>query len=804
MEWLKTLQISTRRLVKGAGFTAIVVLCLGVTIGANTTVFAFMNELFLRPLPVAEPDRLVRIYTNQANGSPWGVFSYQDYVDFKDLDRVFTGLVIERPTPLSLSAQGRNERIWGAVVSENYFSVLGVRPALGNAFNGREHAPLVVLSHAAWQERFGGDAGLLGKTVILNGSPFTVIGVAPQDFHGASVGFSPDVWVPVSLQAQLIPGPDLLKARGNRSFQAIGRLRPGVSLEQARSPLNTMAAELASRYPGTNRGISINVIPASAGNLFPPVRQASLPLVLVLQVMVGMVLVLACTNIASLLLSRATGRRREIAVQLALGATRGKLLGQLLVESLILAVLGGAAGLLLAVWTAGLLRSFRPVADLPISLQLNLDGRVLAFNLAVSLLAGLLFGLAPALHSLKQSLVAALKDSSTGGGTRSRLRGVLVVAQVAISLVLLIIAGLFVRGLREARNIHPGFDTDGIVVAALDVGIQGYSPVKGEQFYRQLAERLRSLPQVEAVSLAESPPLNPFNRQTSIKPEGYEPPANAGLPAVEYNVVTPDYFRTLGISLVSGRSFAESDDADALPVVVVNEALASKYWAGQPVGRRIATKGKQWQVVGVVKTAKYTSLAEAPRPYLYLPLYQFYEPATVVHVRTSGNPSGMVQALRSQVREMDPTLPVSGSRPLAEQLSVALLPARMGALVLAAFGLLALLLAAVGLYGTLAYSVSQRSREIGIRMALGADGRRLLWLVMGQGVRLASIGVGIGLAVAFAASGLVSSLLYGVSPLDPVTFLAVSAFLIAVAVVASVIPAQRAIRIDPVSALRSS
>jgi predicted permease len=310
---------------------------------------------------------------------------------------------------------------------------------------------------------------------------------------------------------------------------------------------------------------------------------------------------------------------------------------------------------------------------------------------------------------------------------------------------------------------------------------------------------------VEAVSLAESPPLNPFNRQTSIKPEGYEPPGSAGLPAVEYNVVTPDYFRTLGISLVSGRAFAETDDADAPPAVVVNQALAEKYWPGQePVGHRIGTKGKQWQVVGVVRTTKYTSLAEAPRPYLYLPLYQFYEPATVVHVRTSGSPSTMVQTLRNQVRDMDPTLPVSGSRPLVEQLSVALLPARMGALVLAAFGLLALLLAAVGLYGTLAYSVSQRSREIGIRMALGADGRKLLWLVMGQGVKLAAIGVVMGLAIAFAASGLVSSLLYGVSPLDPVTFLAVSAFLVAVAVLASLIPAQRAIRVDPVSALRSS
>lgn len=804
MEWFKVLRVSARRLMNDAGFTAVVVLCLGITIGANTCVFSFLNELFLKPLPVQEPERLARIYTSQANGSPWGAFSYPDYLDYAEDNRAFSGLAIERPTPLSLSVDGRNERIWGAVVSENYFAVLGVSPEIGSAFDGRGHSALLVLSHDLWEERFGGDPGVLGRTVVLNGNPFTVISVAPPDFHGASTGFSPDVWAPVTMQAQLIPGPDLLTSRGNRSFLAIGRLRPGVTLAQAKAPLNALAGELAARNPETNRGLSINVIPASQGNLFPPVRQASLPLVLVLQAMVALVLLLACTNIASLLLSRATSRRQEVAVQLALGATRHRLLGQFLAESLMLAVLGGAAGLTLATWIAGLLRSFRPVADLPVSVQLALDGRVLAFNFAVSLLAGLLFGLAPALHSLKQNLVGAIRDGSQGSSARTRMRSLLVVTQVALSLVLLIIAGLFVRGLQGARSIDPGFDTENIVVASLDVGLQGYSPATGEQLYRQLQERLAAMPQVEAVSLAESPPLNPFNRQTSMTPEGYEQPAGAGPPVVEYNVVTPGYFRTLGIPLVAGRSFTDQDDADAPAAAVVNQELARKFWPGQEaVGRRLRSKGKDWQVVGVVRTAKYTSLAEAPRPYLYLPFYQLYQPAMIVHVRADGPAPGMAQAVHRQVQGLDSNLPITGEQPLTEQLGVALLPARMGALVLSAFGLLALLLAAVGLYGTLAYTVSLRVREIGIRLALGAGSGRVLWLIVGQGLRLAAMGMAAGLLLASLASGLVSSLLYGVSPLDPATFVVVSLFLAGVALVASYIPARRAIRIDPVVALRT-
>ncbi len=806
---LKDFLLSFRRLLKSPGFSLAVILCLGLGIGANTAVFSFANSLFLRPLPVREPDRLVRVYTSYSGGLRWGTLSYPDYRDFRERTSGLAGLVAERIVPLSLDIDDRNERIFASMVSSDYFRVLGINIALGRAFAPGEaltpgSSSIVVLSHALWQRRFGGDPGILGHTVTVNGRPFSVVGVTHEEFQGTNVGFSPQLWMPLQAETLITPNSSFLESRSTRSLLAMGRLEAGTGVLQAEWELKRIAQHLAETYPESNEGTSVTVIPSEEGGLHPIYRGTFQGYLGLLQTVVAVVLLIACANVAALFLARARARRQEISVRLALGASRGRLIQQLLTESSAIALLAAALGLMLAHWIDRLVESFPLAGDLPLSLDFVLDQRVLLFTLVVSVLTGLLFGLAPAVQSSHPALVSALKqDSPTRGHLRSRLRDLLVISQVTLSLSLLICAGLFVRSLRQAGTIDVGFNPDQVAVATVELGIHGYDQVRGTLFYQQLVERISALPGTRSTSLALTLPLGILGQQRSVAPEGYEASSHGDELLVDYTVVTPRYFETLDIPLFQGRDFRPQDNVDSPLVAIVNQILAERFWHNEdPVGKRLQSDGELYQVIGVARNSKYTSLGETPKPFLYLPLAQHYRSAMTILARTSGDPAVLLPSIGREVQAMDNALAVFGTKTLHQHLSTAFLPARTGATVLGAFSLLAVLLAALGLYGTLAWNVSQRVREIGIRMSLGAQERNVLKLIIAQGVRLTSIGIVLGLVAAAALTRFLSSLLYGVDPLDPLTFLGASFVLSITALTASYLPARRAVRINPVDALR--
>ena len=800
--WTQEIQGGFRLLWKDLGFTAIVVLCLGLCIGVNTAGFSLMNELFFRPLPVPDADRLVRLSLSYTSGLRWGAFSHPDYVDYEDQNTVLSGMLLEMATPLDLGIAGGHERLWGAVVSENYFSVLEVAPAVGRSLGStnRSAEPSIVLSHGLWQRRFGGDPKVVGTGVNLNGHPFTIVGIAPASFQGTSIGFSPELWAPVTYAPQLVPGRELLYERGSRAFLALGRLAPGVTLDQATAALNRLAEQFARIYPETNEGISVHLMPEGEGGLHPSLRSSFLAAFTVLQILVILVLIVACANVAALLLVRTHGRRREIGVRLAVGASRGRLIWQLLVENSLLALLGGALGLGLAFWINRLVRSFNPT-NLPIFFELGLDGRVLGFTLAVSILTVLVFGLMPALRGTQLDLASTLKSggATVGGHRMSRLRSLLVGGQILVSVLLLIVAGLFLRSLRQAETVDPGFTIDGVLAGSLDLGLLGYDEDRGRNFYREITRRLNEVSAVRAATLAESLPFNLFGRTTQIEPEGYESP-DGSEPNVEYNVVAPGYFRTLEIELVAGRDFDIRDDPELPDVAIINETLAERFWPGDDPLGKVLRPGVQ--VVGVAKDVKYSSLAEKPKPYVYLPLSQAYRPGMMILLAPRGASEGLIPILREEVRRLDEGMAVHEVGGLDKQLAMALLPARTGALLFSVFGGLGLLLAVVGLYGLVSYSVSQRRREIGVRMALGAEVGGMVRLLMRQGLRICGIGLVGGVVVSLLITRFLESLLHGVSPLDPVTFLVIPVLLGLSALLASFVATRRAVRVDMVAVLR--
>jgi predicted permease len=810
--FLQDLRYALRALVKNRAFTTVAVLSLGLGVGANTTIFSFVNGLLLKPPAVAEPDRLVELWQhNVTRGTGIGSsmqLSYPDFEYFRDRNHVFSEMAAftAETSAVVWNRGGEGEMLHGAMVSGNFFSLLGVRPALGRGFLAEEDrsgaaSTVIVLSHALWTDRLGSDPSVLGKVLTLNGRGFTVVGVAPPGFTGLMAGFAADFWTPLAVHAAVSPSLDAAE-RHQHWVVGIGRLKPDVTRAQAIADLAILGEQLAAAFPEAERNLAPS---AMAVALIPaPFRGLVGGASGVLMAVVGLVLLIACANVANLLLAKAAGRRRELAIRFALGANRRRVVQQLLTESAVIALLAGSLGLLLSLWAAPLLLSMKP-ASLPLFLNVSPDARVLAFTLLASLAAAVGFGLAPALQQSRTNHVESLKEGSQqAGASTSRLRSALVIAQVTACVVLLVGASLCLRSLMNARAIDPGFRIAGGLTASLNVQTFGYDEPRGRAFYAQLLDRVRALPGVQSAGLADHLPLGQVTRMAGVEIPG----ATSEPVGIELAIVAPGYFDAIGTPLLRGRDFTTRDDERAPPAVVINQQMAEKYWPGQDaVGRFITLagregKGTRAQIIGVARTGKYQSLGEDPKPYFYRPLLQEYEPNAHLIVRAQ-DPARTIQALRDVVRNMDARMALVGVETLEQHMQLPLFPAQAAGVLLGMFGALALALAVVGLYGVISYSVSQRAREIGVRMALGARGGDVVKLVLSQGLRLTLVGLGVGFAGALLVSRVLSSILYGVSPTDPISFGAVAVALTLVALLASYVPARWATRVDPIHALRS-
>jgi macrolide transport system ATP-binding/permease protein len=810
---LQDIRFGFRILFKSPAFTLVAALSLALGIGANTAVFSIINASLLKPLPVEEPERLVSVFTTDTKNPGNLPTSHLNYVDYRDQNQVFSSLLAYTGAGLSLTRGETIEPVFGLVVSGNYFDVLGVKTALGRAFLPDEDKtpgahPVVVLSHGLWQRGFGGDVNLVGKTISLNRHDFTVVGIVPEGFTGTDLGPGPDLWVPMMMHDQVQPGFDWYNERRGLFLNLVGRLKPGVSVEQAQASLKIFSGQLAQSFPKDNEGRGAKIVPLLQARIDP---DGSGQLLLASGVMMGvvaLVLLIACANIANLLLARASARRKEIAMRLALGAGRARLIRQLLTESLVLSLVGGVVGFLVALWARDLLRTFDPVGGGPNAPPIaTLNFRVLGFTLLVSLLSGVIFGLAPALQASKPDLVLTLKGETSAPARRAfgfNLRKALVVIQVALSLVSLISAGLFVRSLRNAQATNPGFITDNILLAGFNLGREGMDKPQGVNFQRQLAERAAALPGVQAVTIASSRPFD-GGIMRSVFLEGQAPTPNGRGVLVQLNNVGLRFFETLGISLQQGRDFSERDDENAPKVVIINETMARRFWPNQDaIGKRFKFFGEEFyrEVVGVARDTKYNDLTEANTPFIYAPLLQNYSNEGTLHVRTTGDATRITAAVRAVAKELAANVSLLNVQTLGARIDQSLDGPRAQTRLLAFFGLLALLLSSIGIYGVMAYSVAQRTREIGIRMALGARSQNVLSMVVGQGMTLVGGGVALGLIAAFAVTRLIGSLLFGVGAADPVTFVIASLLLVGVAALASYLPARRATKVDPLIALR--
>lgn len=806
---LQDLRQALRMLRKNPLFTIAAVSTLALGIGMNTAVFSAVDALLLKPLPgVSHPEQLVQVYRTWPGDFNYGSNSVPHYYDIRERSHdAFADMLAWNFTPASVSFAGEPELGMGQEVSANFFSVLGVHALRGRTFlpeedKGPGEHPVIVLSYAYWQTRFGGDPDAVGRSVTINGRPFTVVGVAPAGFHGPLPLIHPDFWVPLMMQATMMPGRDWIHSRGNNFLHVVGRLKPGVTLERANQVMKSVQAGLEEQYPDGYKGSGINLVPQSKAGIAPEFHNAQVGLSTVILAVVGLLLLIACVNVANLFLARASERRREMAIRLSIGARRGRIVRQLLTESVLFSLIAGAAGLLVALAAIRVAAGIHLPTDFPVAFDFSLDRPVLLFTLAVAVATGLLFGLAPAIQASKPELVSAVKgEASERGEARSRLSRVLVVVQIAMSILLLLSAGLFLRSLGRATALDKGFRSDHLLLATVYPALQGYDQARTDAFYRDLLQRVRALPGVRSAAIGEVVPLGFDGQDRGVDIPGYQPGPNE-LMSLNYNIVGPGYFNTMGVSLLAGRGFTDRDDGDGRPVIVINDHMAHRFWPGQSaVGMIVKTGGKDWQVVGVTANGKYRSLGEPQLDYMYFPEAQMPTPNTTLHVRTAGDPTAFVPSIRAAVRELDPDIPVFDVQSMDTHLGLALLPARMAAVVLGVFGTLALFLAAVGIYGVMAYSVTRRTREIGIRMALGADRGQVVTMIIGQGGRLIAIGTTIGLAGGFVVGHFVQGLLYGVPPADGFTFIGVPVLLVGVALLATYLPARRAAAIDPMGSI---
>lgn len=817
---LRDLNYGLRSMTRAPAFSFFAILALALGIGASTTVFTVVNSLLLHPLPAQDPSRLVSLYTtdlkNQKQSASLLPISYLNLRDYQARNTAFSSLGgFSPPMPMTLVEGTAQERFFGQLVSQGYFETLGLTPAKGRFFVPGEvstpgSAPVAVLSYGAWKNRFNSAGDVIGKTLEINGAPFTVVGVAPQGFLGVSAVFGPDVWLPATMAQQVLPPElqDVLQQRGKPFFQGIARLESGVSRGQADASLETLAAALRREYPDANAGHTTSVQPVTTALFSSTGGERGLALVsTVLLLIVGLVLLIACSNVANLLMARAVSRRQEIAVRLAIGAARGRLVRQLLTESALLGLFGGIAGLGVGYEGCRFLWSFRPPEYARNLAEPKLDGTVFLFAFLLSLATGFIFGVVPALRATKTGLVESLKEETHvagPSGRSARLQKTLLAGQVAFSLVSLIAASLFLRAVRRAYDIDPGFDHQHLAVLMMNPEQQDHDVVRLKAFHRQVEERVSRIPGVQAVTWASNMPFW-SSASRGIFIEGQEQQRKSETVSTVTNTIDVDYLKTMQIPLLQGRAFTAADQEGSLPVVIINEDLARRYWPdGNAIGNHLRLSGDtvRRQIVGVVKTSNYTTLGEAPQPCLYLPLRQSPGGSANLYVRSAGDPSLLLTEVQSGIKEVDPSVQVTDVRTGAKLVNQVLWNARIVLGMLGIFGLLALALASVGLYGILAYSVSSRRREIGVRMALGASRFDVLRLVLRQGMMLVAIGVSLGLAISLLVGRAFSRMLFGLSPADPLSLLGASAVLLLVAALACYLPALAASRMDPMQALR--
>ena len=808
---LQDLRFGFRMLRRSPGFSALAILCLTLGIGANAAVFSWIEGILFRPYPaVTHQERLLALggtERGEARGTP---ISWPDFLDLQRSCTLFDAFFVTKIMGTTLSIGDRAEVTTGSIVSANYFDAIGVHPILGRGFepgedSGRNAHPVTVISYQLWKGRFKGDPQIIGKTQRLNGVLHTIAGVTPEGFYGTFVGWAMQFWVPASMEETFEAGGYKLEDRGARWIEAYVRLKPGVTLAQAQQEISAVAQRLEADYPATNRGRGIKLWPLwqtpfnNAGTLLPTLE--------IMLAVVVFVLLIACANVGNLLLVRSFARRHEMTVRLAIGAGRGRLLKQLFTEGLILSAFGAAGGILVAYWCRhALVLLFPARRGVAMHLPGEIDWRVLALSAGVCLIATLLLGLVPAMQTGKIDLAGALKAESAGvvgGRGRAWIRSGLVVMQVSLSFVLLVGMGLLLQSLQKIRTTSPGFSTHGVLETVVPLVSAGYDAPRAQSFQDELLERVKALPGVESAAFGRMTPLSYGSFSSApIAVDGYQAPPEEQ-PIVQYNEVGPDYFATMGIPLVSGREFTRADDEKAALVAVVNETMAGKYWRGKnPIGERVQVKGRWMQVVGVARDSKYQSVRETPKPFFYVPLRQNFSRGADLFIRTPLNAETMATALAREVHTLDPGLALYEVITLQEQLGRSTSPQMVAVTLVAVLGGLALLLAAIGLYGVMSYAVSQSTRELGLRMALGAHASDLLRLVMSRGLALTAGGVLLGTAAALALTRLLGNMLYRVSPRDPLAFGSAFAVMMIVSLAACFLPAWRAARTDPARALR--
>jgi len=807
---------------KSPGFTFVAILSLALGIGANTAIFTIINAVFLHPLPVEEPSRLAEMFTRDTQTIDTNVnfqltpTSLPNYEDYRDQNSVFSGLAdLTFPIALNWGGQAEPQQLNASLVTTNFFDVLGVKAYRGRTFiaDGDKKIggnPEVVLSYSMWARQFGADDKVIGQTITLNGTPYTIVGITPPGFKGiVSLGRPDILWIPMTMRDYVLTGQ--VKALENhRRFRwtnIVGRLKPQVSVSEAQAAMKTIAAGLEKEYPRENKGRTVELYPLNESALgINQRRQFSLAGGVLMSV-VGLVLLIACVNLANLLLAQSAKREKELSIRVAMGAGRWRLVRQLLTESTVLSLLGGLAGLLVAYWGRNVLWSFRPPFLLDGAIDLSFDMRVIGFTLVVSLLTGVIFGILPAIKASGTDVNEVLKTGGRGGvlgWTHNRLRGALVISEIALALVALVGSGLFLRSMQNAQLYNPGFDSQNLGQMLFDLGALRYDEDHGQQFFRDVVERAKTVPGVASAAVSSNGIFAAGLGGTIFREGEQTDPNNHGT-LVNLEDVTPGFFETMRIRMLNGRDFTDFDRQNTAPVAIVNEAMAKILWPGQePLGKRFAivVDPNLYQVVGVVGTTVIGQIGEEPQPIAYFPLRQQYSPFGSLVVRATGNPEPLLGAVRAQVQQIDKNLAFTNSQTVQQILGQGLWAARMGAALLGLFGALALILASIGIYGVLAYSVAQRTSEIGLRMALGAQPRQVLALVLRQGMLLALIGAGVGILVALPVARMAAGLLYSVSATDPLTYIGITLLLMGVALLACYVPARRATRIDPLAALR--
>jgi predicted permease len=810
----RDLRYGLRNLARNPALTAVALLTIGIGIGANATVFSWIRSLLLNPLPGAtEPERIVAVENTASDGEPLTT-SYLDFRDYRDNLQLVNFVTLRIGNVFAVGDAPDTAQVWGEMVSGGFFDMLGIKPEAGRFFTGAEWNddqnahPVVVISHSYWKSQYHSRPSVIGATLRINRTPFTIIGVAPEGFHGSRAGLDYELWVPLTMYGQLThTGTWMLRDRNTRNFQMYARLAPGVGIEQARGEVQALANRLASADADSNRGVGATVLPLWESHF--STQSVLLTPIAILMGASGVVLLIVCANLANLLLARATGRRREFSIRLALGAGPARLGAQLLTETLLLALAGSICGLLLASVLGGALRWLLPNVARPAMLVAPLDAQVFLFAAGLALLVALLSGLAPALHAARANVNEMLKE---GGRTASpdarsrRLRGLLVVSEVALAVVALVGAGLFLKSFQTSRSIHPGFDPEGVALARFDFSTAGYSAQQTDEFCRRLRERLERQPGVTSVSYDDSVPLGfSGGNWEDLQIEGYVPNANENM-KIYRDLVSPGYFDSMKIPLLDGRDFDLRDDRSSQRVMIVNQEFARRFLPkGSILGHKVHGWGEWFAIIGVVQNSKYHRLTENPQPYFYIPIRQIFRPeyGLTFHVRTSGSVNDAIAALRRETNALDPAMPIFDAEPMTEYMAGSLFGAKVAASLLSVLSGVGLLLAAVGLYSVMAYSVAQRTGEIGVRVTLGAQPRNIMRLVIRQGMGFALAGLVTGCLIAAALARVVSALLEAVSPADPLVYLTAAAFTVLTALAAVAIPAWRALRVDPAVALRA-